>query len=119
MSDDRELLNAKLCELLHQAFARIRFCTYDSLPDEKDPRNEIHDLAELLHNIPRFIAGTDELAVDSPLQFREAVIEHVRTYFPDIEPTQHRYVQILDMNEWDFYAKHPTQMKHWPDAVPV
>lgn len=119
MNDERELLNAKLGELLHQAFVRIRNCTLDSLPEGFDPRSEINDLADLLHNIPRFMVGNDEFAIQTQQQFRDAVVRHVHKFFPNCDPTRHRYLQILDMNEWDFHARFAGQPREWPEPAAV
>lgn len=99
---DRQILNAKLGELLHMALVVVRNYTYPPIPEDLDRREEVNDLADLLHNIPRFIVGHDEHAIHSFDQFRGAVIDHVRRFYPDIDPTTHRYVHLLDLDAETF-----------------
>ena len=113
--DDRELLNARIGELLHAALVRIRAHTYAVLPDDGDHRAEINDLADLLHNLPRYIVGHDEHAIDSAEQLRAAVVDHVRRFFPTINPADHQYVQLLDLDAETFVNHY----KHHNWAVPT
>lgn len=103
---DRHLLNAKLGELLYHALVTIRNHTYPPLPGEPDRRDEVNDLADLLHNMPRFIVGHDEYAMTSFEQFRGAVVGHVRRFYPSTDPAAHQYVSILDMDAETFFARH-------------
>jgi hypothetical protein len=114
-ANDRELLNAKFGELLHIALVVIRNATYPPIPGDQDRRAELNDLADLLHNIPRYIIGHDEHAIDSFEQFRGAVVEHVRRFYPDIDPNRHRYVQLLDLDA-ETFANH---YKHHNWSVPT
>lgn len=112
-SNERHLLNAKIGELLHTAFVVVRSATYPPIPgDDRPTREELNDLADLLHNMPRYIVGHDEHALDSAEQFRAAVVSHVRRFYPDTPPEQHRYVELLDMDAESFLARY----KHhrWP-----
>jgi hypothetical protein len=104
--DERHLLNARIGELLHVALVEIRYFTFPPLPDTPDRREEINDLADLLHNLPRYVVGHDEYAIDSPEQLREAVLKHVRRFYPDIDPAEHRYVQLLDMDDETFLQRY-------------
>ena len=56
--DERHLHNARIAELLHFALVRIRGFTFPAIPNETDRREEINDLADLLHNLPRYTWGT-------------------------------------------------------------
>ena len=38
---------------IHFALVRIRGFTFPAIPNETDRREEINDLADLLHNLPR------------------------------------------------------------------
>jgi hypothetical protein len=104
--DERQLLNARIGELLHWALVSIRNFTYAPLPDELDRREEINALADLLHNLPRYMVGHDEHAIDSPAQLRDAVVAHVRRFYPEIDPELHRCVELLDMDEEQFLQHH-------------
>jgi len=116
---DRQLLNARLGELLYRGLVQIRAATEVPIPREPDRREEINDLADLLHNIPRFVVGHDEHAIDSFDQFRGAVIDHVRRFYPAIDPAQHQYVRLLDMDAEAFLAVYRDH--HWnrPEPAPA
>lgn len=111
---DRQVLNAKLGELLHTALVMIQNWTCPPIPGVADRREELNDLADLLHNIPRYVVGHDEYAIDSFEQFRGAVIDHVRRFYPAIDPEQHRYVQLLDMDAETFVARYRDHKWNWP-----
>lgn len=115
--DERQLFNARIGELLHCALIVIRASTYSPVPDEPDRREEINDLADLLHNLPRYIVGNDEHATDSPEQLRDAMIEHVRRFYPEIDPVTHRYVQLLDMDEETFLQEHRDYRWGQPESL--
>ncbi|MBX9581333.1 MAG: hypothetical protein K2X87_13570 [Gemmataceae bacterium] len=114
---DRDLLNARIGELLHAILVRIRYYTYPSPPGEPDLREEINDLADLAHNLPRYIVGHDEFAVSSAEELREALVEHVRRFFPDVDPAQHHYVRLLDLDAGTFLARHRDHQWDTPDPV--
>jgi hypothetical protein len=105
--NERQLLNARIAELLHYASVRIRSLTYPVGVEEESPEEEINDLTDLLHNLPRYIVGHDEYAIDSQTQLREAVVEHVKRFYPTVDPAQHFYVQILDMDGEVFLQRYP------------
>jgi hypothetical protein len=104
--EDRQLLNSKITELLHRALVTIRNATYPQVPGDEDRRAEINDLADLVHNFPYYLAGVDQLAIDSPSQLRAAVVEHVKRFYPMIEPDEHHWVRILDMDSETFQHEH-------------
>lgn len=107
MPQDRQVFNAKLGELLYRALVAVRNQTCPPLGSEDAlRRDEVNDLADLLHNIPRYLVGHDEYAVDSFEQFRGAVVDHVRRFHPDIDPTDHEYVRLLDMDPATFLARY-------------
>lgn len=115
--NERQILNARIGELLHAALVAIRWYTASSVVDDVDRRAEMNDLADLLHNLPRYIVGHDEHAIDSFTQLREAVLRHVRRFFPDIDPTTHRYIQLLDMDDERFLQRY--RGHHWSDPEPA
>ena len=112
--DERQLLNAKIAVFLRDAFVRIRFLTFptarlEAMEDGTDPAREVNDLADLCHNLPRYLVGHDEDAVVSERQLRETIAEYIRRFYPKIDPAQHRYVQLFEMDEAAFrhtYARH-------------
>jgi hypothetical protein len=118
-TNDRQVLNAKLGELMYRALVTMRNATNPATPGEPERRSELNDLADLLHNIPRFIVGHDEHAIDSFEQFRGAVIDHVRRFFPSIDPAKHMYIQLLDMDEEVFLARYRDHKWNWPEPEPV
>jgi hypothetical protein len=113
---DRVLLNARIGELLHEMLLRIRSLTFASQIDDGDPREEINDLADFSHNLPRFIVGHDEFAVRSFDQLRTEVVQHVRRFFPTIDPKQHRYLMLLDMEAESFLDRYRDH--NWHKAEP-
>jgi hypothetical protein len=102
---ERATLNFRIGEILHWAFVSIRNSTYPLLPDEVDERDRINDLADLLHNLPRYIVGSDEHAIDSVEQLRSTVVQHVSRFHPTIDPEQHRMVRFLDMDESELFKQ--------------
>ena len=104
--EDRQLLNAKIAELLYRALVTIRNATYTPIPGDEDRRAEINDLADLLHILPHYLVGVDQLAIDSPSQLRAAVVDHVKRFYPNIEPDEHHWVRILDMDFGTFQNEH-------------
>jgi hypothetical protein len=115
--DERQLLNAKIAELLHAALVAIRAKSCSRIPiEEEDNRDELFDLADLLHNLPRYIVGHDEHAIDSAAQLRQCVIDHVMRFYPAIDPAQHHYVELLDMDEETFLARYRDHNWNWPEA---
>lgn len=115
-NEERQLLNARIAELLHYALVRIRSLTYP-VCDEDNPEEEINDLTDLLHNMPRFIVGHDEHAIDSLPQLRVVVVEHVKRFYPGIDPAQHHYVQLLDMDAKSFLRHYRDHQ--WVESEPV
>ena len=107
MWNSETVFSAKLAELMHHAFVRIRTCTDSPIPgDDEKHCAELHDLADLLHNLPLFIVGLDDHAAGDHVQFRSAVVRHVSKFFPAIDPNQHRYVRLLDMDDDEFLTRH-------------
>ena len=107
-TNEREVVNARIAELLHAILVRIRFCTYDACvkADGGVPTAEVNALADLAHNLPRYIVGHDEHAVVSIAQLRGAVVSHVRKFYPSTDPREHRYVALLDMDADLFLRRH-------------
>ena len=119
-SDERRLFNAKVGELLHTALVVIRSATYPPTPDDDRPtREELNDLADLLHNMPRYVVGHDEYAVDTAGQFRAAVVDHVRRFYPDTPAERHRYVELLDMDAGTFLARYRDHNWDSPEPEPA
>jgi hypothetical protein len=110
-TDDRHLLNARIGELLHEALLAIRAATWPRTPDDPDRREEINDLADLLHNLPKYIVGHDEHAIDSAEQLRAAVVQHVKRFHPHRNPADHRFVMLLDMDAEAFLSRYRDH--HW------
>ncbi len=110
--DDRQLLNARIGELLHEALLAVRAATWSpATPGDTDRREEINDLADLLHNLPKYIVGHDEHAIDSAEQLRAAVVQHVKRFHPLGNPADHRYVMLLDMDAEAFLNRYRDH--HW------
>jgi len=104
--DEREILNAKIAEILSQALVMIRSYTNSPVPGENEAkREETNDLADLLHNMPRYIVGHDENAIDSMEQFRASLVDHVVRFYPNTKPENHRYVVVLDMDPDVFLSR--------------
>jgi hypothetical protein len=114
---EREVLNARVAELLHVILVRIRAGTWPQQPGAPDPREELNDLADLSHNLPRYIVGHDEFAVRSFEQLRAEVVKHVRKFCPNIDPAQHHYVQLLDMDAETFLSRYRDHKWNWPEPV--
>ena len=55
---DRQLLIEKCAQVLHRALVEIR-----NLSRCVDNTNRIHELADIIHNLPLFQVGRDEFAV--------------------------------------------------------
>lgn len=115
MDESRQLLNARVAELLHAALVTLRNYTYPAAAEDDNRLAECNDLADLVHNLPRFVVGHDEHAIDSAEQLREAVVDHVRRFYPGIDPATHRYVELLDMDAEKFL----TRYRHNVWAVPT
>ena len=107
-TSERDVTNARIAELLHALFLRIRFCTYEAClkVDRVAPTAEINDLADLAHNLPRYIVGHDEHAIVSLAELREAVVGHVRRFYPSIDLAEHLYVTVLDMDAGLFLRRY-------------
>lgn len=120
MSDtDRDLLNARIGELLHAILVRIRAYTFSVPLDDRDRREEINDLADLTHNLPRYVVGHDEYAVPSADGLRDEVVRHVRRFFPDTDPDAHHYVRLLDVDAETFLARYRDHKWDWPEPEPA
>jgi hypothetical protein len=63
-------------------------------------------LADLLHNLPRYMVGHDEHAIDSPAELRDAVVAHVKRFYPDTEPELQHCVRLLDMDDEQFLHRY-------------
>ena len=111
-ADERHLLNARIAEILHYALVNTRDFSHD-----RDRQDEINDLADLLHNLPRYIVGHDEDALDSFEQFRGAVLKHVTRFYPKIEPSEHHYVRLLDMDAEEFLRHYRDHQWGAPESV--
>lgn len=113
-TEQRELWNAKISVLLYMALVRIRGWTEPGLGLIAPLSNneEIHHLTDILHNLPLYTAGLDEAALDSLDSLRILMIEHLQRFYPTLDPTEHRYVQLIDMPDdvfWSAYRDH-----NWP-----
>ena len=108
--DDRLVLNAKIGVLLQDSLVRIRSYTYDPKANEEDHSKEINDLTDILHNLPKYIVGLDEQAIDSHEQLRAALLLHVKRFFPKTKPPElHRYIEILDLEPEAFQTRYRNQ----------
>jgi hypothetical protein len=116
-NDERSLLNARIAELTHHAFVTIRNAVYVGNENEEDRREEINNLADLMHNLPRYIVGHDEHAIDSFEQLRVAVVEHVKRFHPKMNPAEHHYVQLLDMDAEEFLRHYRDHQWDEPQSV--
>jgi hypothetical protein len=94
--NERQLLIEKCGELLHRVLVEIRALTWSW-----EPGNErlIEELADLAHNIPLFMVGRDDTV---PKWLRAAVVEYARKRWPQTNPEETWFVQLLDMDEATF-----------------
>ncbi len=108
MSDgDRRLLIEKCGQLLHALLVEVRMLSY-----EEGNARRINDLADLTHNVPLFMVGCDEYVMG---YLRDGLVAYARKYHPDIAPEQHRYVQLLDMDEAAFAEQYRRSGWTWPE----
>jgi hypothetical protein len=47
------------------------------------------------------------------------MVDHVRRFFPNIDPAKHMYIQLLDMDEEVFLARYRDHKWNWPEPEPV
>jgi hypothetical protein len=113
--DERHLLNARIAELMHSALVRIRIATSGGC--SKEVAEEICDLADLLHNLPRYVVGHDEFAIDSLEQLRGAVMAHVKRFHPSCDPAAHHYLCLLDMDGDAFWRRYRDHQ--WGEPEPA
>ena len=106
---DRELWIAKCGEILAAALVEIRTLSF-----EEGHSKQINDLADITHNIPRFMVGRDESV---PKFLRESFVEYALKYHPDTDPAFSRYVWILDMDEAAFADRFQRTTWDWPEPV--
>ena len=104
MPTERELLNARIGELLHLFFVDIRAYTVGS--GEPNRMAELNRLADLAHNLPRYIVGHDEHALTSHERLRWLVVRHVGKFYPEMDPERHPYVKLLDLDADTFLARY-------------
>ncbi|MFO0935224.1 MAG: hypothetical protein U0798_01750 [Gemmataceae bacterium] len=107
---ERHLMVERMGELLNRAFLRIRSQAWNEQESESGKVNEeIADLADLLHNIPRWMVGHDEQCLVSMDQIRTAFVGHVRRFYPKANPDEHEYIRILSMSDEEFEERYPRQ----------
>lgn len=102
--DDRALLVDKCGEIVHTALVEIRNLSFG-------PGNErrINALADLLHNVPRFMVGQDEhVTVYLRVGFERFEKEHGRA---------DRYLHILDMDRSEFDERYRQAQWSWPEPA--
>lgn len=90
----------KFGQVLHHALVDIRNLSYDA-----SKAQQINDLADVIHNVPLFMIGRDPFVLN---YFRVALMEYLQKYLPGIDPSGHRYLRILDMEETEFRRLYPT-----------
>jgi hypothetical protein len=117
--EERELLNSRIAYLLYWGLVVIRNYTHGKQLAETDRTEEMNDLADLLHNLPRYITGDDQHAIQSAEQLRSAVVQHVKRFYPEINPNTHRYVQVLDVDEATFRTTYSPHDGVWPELSAV
>ena len=104
--DDRELVNARIGQLLHTILVQIRAWTWTAMPDDLDRRAEINDLVDIAHNLPNYIAGLDEHGLRTLDDLRSDLVKHLLRFHPDADPSHHRYLIPLDMDSETFLRRY-------------
>ena len=103
-TDDKALFRDKCAEVLHAALVDIRSASFG-------PGHEgrINDLADLLHNVPRFLVGRDEFV----LEYLEAGFEE----FVKKHGVGHRYLTIWRMTREEFDPAFRPSSWPWPEPA--
>jgi hypothetical protein len=102
-SSSREILNARIGFMLHQAFVDIRNLSYPvNIEDEPDRLALINAIADLMHNLPRFMVGFDPMAVQSEEDLQQQVAAFVQRCFPESE-LRHHYMWALTTPEAELW----------------
>jgi hypothetical protein len=108
MSDsERHLLVHKCGKLLQDVLVEIR-----NLSFQEGNAGRINDLADLTHNIPEFLVGSNDYVLS---YLRHGLVDYSRKYHPEIDPEKSRYVMLLDMDETMFNDLYRTNS--WPEPV--
>ncbi len=82
------------------------------LSREKGQDRKIFELADLAHNIPRFMVGHDDHV---GAWLREGLMEYAEMFHPELPPEMSRFVMIFDMNESDFHACYSPLERNWAE----
>ena len=104
--NDPDLPVTRCGELLHRILLDIRQLCWNNEPDEI---KWIEDLADISHNLPRYMNGTDDYAIQG---LRECFIHHVKKRWPNTIPEQSIYVRLFDMTDEEFeqaYARYQSK----------
>lgn len=104
--DDKALFNDKCAEILHVALVDIRNSSYQ-------PGNEkrINDLADIIHNLPRFMVGRDDHGADGLKECFEEFAEKYRR--------AKRYLVVLKMTREEFDRDFRRTDWPWPEPAEV
>jgi len=109
LEHERSFLIEKCGHLLQTVLVEI-----SNLSFVEGHASQIHELADLTHNIPIFmIAGDGDLLG----QIRNGFIDYARNYQPAMKPEMSRFVQLLDMDELTFNSLY--QSVTWPPPTAV
>jgi hypothetical protein len=91
---ERQFLVGKLGKLLQDVLVEIRALSWD-----EGHTKQINDLADLTHNLPEFLVGSNDYVFS---YLRDGFLDYARKYYPQIDPEASRFVRLLDMDESTF-----------------
>lgn len=106
---ERKLIVEKCGKLLQDVLVEIRALSW-----EDGHSQQINDLADLTHNIPQFMVGRDDFVLK---YLRSGFAEYVLKYFPNTPLDQHRYIELLDMDETTFRELYCRTSWAWPESA--
>ncbi len=106
---ERRFLVEKCAILLQNVLVEIR-----ALSTGDGRAKQINDLADLTHNVPEFLVGSNDHVLG---YLRAGLLDYARKYYPSIAAEKHRYVMLLDMDEATFtdLYRNPS----WPCPEPA
>ncbi|HEY1187404.1 MAG TPA: hypothetical protein VGE74_07080 [Gemmata sp.] len=91
---ERRFFVEKCAKLLQDVLVEIRALSY-----EEGRAQQINDLADLAHNVPEFLTGGNDYVLT---YLRAGLVSYARKHHPDLDPEQHRFVRLFDMDEATF-----------------
>jgi hypothetical protein len=94
--NDQDLTITRCGELLHRVLVDIRQLSWS---DEPADLKWIEELADLSHNLPRYMSGQDDHAIDG---LRNCFIRHVMKRWPMSTPEKNIYIRLFDMSNAEF-----------------